>query len=172
VITRQRARLKRILAEADGYLELGMPQQALVAIDRLESEANRHSRALYLRGEALKELGRFEEAIEPLLNAADQAPSNLSTWLALGWCYKRTGRLDLAIDSLERATEFNDSEAIIPYNLACYYSLSHDKARALDCLARSFTMNANYREMVAHERDFDPIRDDPEFQSLIESTIV
>ena len=46
----------------------------------------------------------------------------LSLWLALGWCYKRIGRIDLAIESLEEALSIEPNDALIHYNLACYWS--------------------------------------------------
>ena len=46
---------------------------------------------------------RYFEALLPLERASRLAPEDIRVRLALGWCYKRTGRLDLAIDSLEKA---------------------------------------------------------------------
>ncbi len=43
---------------------------------------------------------------------------------ALGWCYKRLARLDLAIHSLEQALVDDPECALLHYNLACYSSLA------------------------------------------------
>ena len=51
-------------------------------------------------------------------------PENVRAWLALGWCHKRTGRIDLAIDALEAARNADPDEPLILYNLACYWSLA------------------------------------------------
>jgi hypothetical protein len=55
---------------------------------------------------------------------------------------------------------------VVQYNLACYWSLAGGKRRALDYLARALALDSRYRDMVHDERDFDPIRSDPEFQAL------
>lgn len=163
----QRVRRKRILREAEGYLELGMAEHTLAALSRLDTESTGRSDALYLEGEALRSLDRFAEALIPLEAAADVAPSNIHIWLALAWCYKRTDQLHRAIESLEHALEADSEEALLLYNLACYWSLSGDAEQSVSYLASALDLDANYRELVAEETDFDPIRNRPEFQALL-----
>ena len=162
---RQRVRLKQLEREAEGYLELDMAEHALHALDRLE-DARPSPRALYLRGEALRELKRYEQAIRPLRRAARAGPDNVHVWLALGWCYKRTGQIGSAVQTMERAVEAEPGNALVHYNLACYLSLAGDKDRALAHLSRAFARDARYRRLVHDEPDFDPIRSDPDFQAL------
>lgn len=163
-----RIRLQRILREVEGYLEIDMPQAALEALDRIKEPGTFRGQQLYLTGEALRALERYSDAIAPLEQAADLQPSNLRIWLALGWCRKRTGRLDLAIEALERAEEVAPDEAVVPYNLACYWSLAGKKDQALTYLSRAIAMDPEFRERIHDEPDFDPIRSDPEFRSLSE----
>ena len=91
---------------------------------------------------------------------------NLHTWLALGWCHKRNQRIDLAIQALEEAMSVDPTEAIIHYNLACYWSLANNPKLAVEYLAEAFTIDPNYRDLVADEPDFDPIRGDHDFRML------
>jgi hypothetical protein len=60
----------------------------------------------------------------------------------------------------------DSGEAIIHYNLACYWSLARNKRYALKYLAQAFEIDAKYRDLVHDEPDFDFVRDDPDFQSL------
>lgn len=161
-----RIRLQRTLREAEGYLELDMPQAALQVLSRIESPGTFRGHFAYLQGEAYRSLDRFSESIDWLRKASDFSPSNTHVWLALGWCHKRTGRLDLAIEDLEHALEADASQAIIHYNLACYWSLAGNKKQSLGYLARAIRMDANYRDLAADEHDFDSLREDPEFQAL------
>jgi tetratricopeptide (TPR) repeat protein len=163
----QRVRSKRILREAEGYLELGMAEHALAALGRLDADSIGRSDALYLEGEALRSLDRFADALIPLEAAADVAPSNIHVWLALAWCYKRTEQLARAIDALEQALEVDPQEALLLYNLACYWSLAGDAEQSVAYLGKAFDLDASYRELVADEADFDPIRNRPEFQALL-----
>ena len=93
-------------------------------------------------------------------------PDNFHTWLALGWCNKRIGRLDLAIQSLEEALLVAPDQAIIHYNLACYWSLVNNSKLALRYLTQAFEIDPGFRDLVAGETDFDPIRDHPGFLEL------
>lgn len=158
--------LERAQLEAEGYLELGMTEHALAALERRPDLVQRSSRGCYLLGESLRELHRYEEAINPLRRGTALAPEEMHNWLALGWCYKRIGKLKFAIESLEHALEHEPREAILHYNLACYWSLAHDPSRALDYLAKALHLDINFRDMVDAEPDFDPIRCDPSFQLL------
>ena len=166
--SRERNRLERTLREAEGYFELGMPAHALAALQRRGKLVHADARGCYLLGEALRELDRWKEALYPLERSADLMPDDIHVWLSLGWCYKRTGQLLRAIDALEEALHVDPSVAILHYNLACYWSLAQNRRRALRHLTRAFEIDGNFRELVHAEPDFDPIRDDPGFQSLTE----
>ena len=163
---KHRVRLRRILTETEGYLELGMPQHALDTLDRLGGTKCFNSRAFYLKGESLRQLDRYREAVGPLRRAAEIAPSNLHVWLALGWCYKRLGHIHRAIFAMEEAIVVEPNEAIAHYNLACYLSLSGEKAQAVVQLTEALLLDPDYREMVDDEPDFDPIRSDAQFRAI------
>lgn len=167
----ERIRRQQFVLQAEGYLELGMPGHALEALARFGSPESLSDHALYLKGEGLRALGRFRDAIEPLARAAQGDPSNVHIWLALGWCYKRTGRIDLAIESLEEALVAEPGDALINYNLACYWSLANNKRQALAYLQRAFDLEDHYRVLVADESDFEAIRSDPGFQAMTRVTV-
>ena len=178
----ERIRRQRILNETEGYLELLMlfddaqaarvenrhriAERALASLDRLSEATRAGAIALHLRGQALRALDRFAEAVVPLRAAADLEPENLHIWLALGWCYKRSDHLDLAIDSLQEAITAKPGTAVVHYNLACYWSLAHNVEAALQHLTIAFELDPNFKELVHAEHDFDPIRNDPGFRQL------
>jgi tetratricopeptide (TPR) repeat protein len=171
------------IREATGCLELasGLSEQWPVSAgprDRLAQRAletlapwvtggSHLAQILYLTGLAYRTMHRYAEAVPHLKAAAELDPENLSVWLALGWCFKRVDHLDDAIQSLESALEADHQEAIIHYNLACYWSLAGNPDRAIRYLSQSFDIDSRYRDLVATEADFDPIRDLPGFQELL-----
>ena len=75
----------------------------MAVVDRLGENATYSPQIQLIKGQALRTLEKFKEALAPLSVAAQGNPENIDTWLALGWCHKRTGRLDLAIEALEEA---------------------------------------------------------------------
>jgi Flp pilus assembly protein TadD len=163
---RSRIRLRQIEAEAEGYLELGMPHHVLETLARLGDATALSSHALYLQGEALKTLGRYAEALVPLVEAARIAPGKVHVWLSIGWCQKRIGRIRAAIEALEEALAVAPGEAIVHYNLACYFCLAGNKSRALAHLAEALLIDPAYRDRIGDESDFDAIRADADFQAL------
>ncbi len=164
--SRNRIRRMKLQHQAEGYLELGMWQQALDALNRLGDSGDADLHTLYLQGEAWRGLGRYAEALDVLGRVTKAEPENVHAWLAVGWCYKRSGRIDLAIDALEAARAADPEEPLIQYNLACYWSLAGGKRQALAYLERVLAMDASYRGLIDGEADFDSLRSDPDFQAL------
>ena len=177
-----RLRRQQILREAEGYLDLitvfgdrwpcrldsrdRIALRVLATLDRIEAPGGMLGQISYLRGQALRAMQRYNDAVVPLALAAELEPQNVHVRLALAWCYKRCRRLDLAIQALEEALEADPAYAIVHYNLACYWSLANNAKLALLYLSQAFDLDPEYREMVGKERDFDPIRHHPHFQSL------
>jgi len=183
-----RLRRQQLIREAEGYVEfmtLGgdrwslsqvnreqLGAQALAILAKLDPQSGQRVHALLLTGLVYRAMGHHAEAIEPLIAANKLDSGNLHVGLALGWCYKRIQRLDLAIDALSEALQANEQEAILHYNLACYWSLLGNAGSAVRSLAQAFELDGEYRDRVAGESDFDPIRAHPDFQSLVSSVIV
>ncbi len=151
---------------AEGYLELGQPAFALAELRRRGKLIHGNAHGCYLMGECLRELQNYADAIYPLARSAALEPQHLAVWLALGWCYKRTGQLQRAIDALEQGLDHEPREAVLHYNLACYWSLARQRDRALDCLSHALELDVAYRALIDDEPDFDPLRNDPEFRSI------
>jgi tetratricopeptide (TPR) repeat protein len=155
------------MEEAEGYIDLGMREHALRALQKRGALVHGNGRACYLLGEALRELARYEEALLPLQRSADLLPDDIHVLLAMGWCYKRTGQLGKAIEALEKASRIDPGEAVLHYNLACYWSLARNRTLALRCLGRALEIDSNFRDMVPDEPDFNALRHDPAFIQLV-----
>jgi tetratricopeptide (TPR) repeat protein len=161
----------RLLLEAEGYLELGLPQRCLEILQARSDWATMQFEACFLMGEAFRALNRFREALRPLEQAAALRPSNIHVAFAQGWCYKRTNRLAQAIDALQRAVRFHPEVPLLHYNLACYWSLAGNLGQTLETLAEAFKLDPDLRNQVASEPDFDPVRNQPAFQRLLAQAV-
>ncbi len=157
----------RKLDEAEGYLMLDLPLKALEILESRDDWATMKFEANLLMGESLRSLDRCREALVPLQVAATLRPGDLGVAMALGWCFKRTNRLAQAIDALERAAIENADEALLHYNLACYWSLAGDPAKAVRSLAEALDLNQDLRHQLDQESDFDAIRDSAEFGRVV-----
>ena len=74
--------------------------------------------------------------------------------------------MDLAIQALEEALLVDSEEAIVHFNLACYWSLAERAQQSLAHLSQAFALDFKYRDLVDEEKDFDPIRSHPDFLAL------
>lgn len=182
VVAVERIRRQQLLREAEGYLDLiglfddweppapirqRLAQRSLDMLDRLAERNAPNPHTHLLRGLALRAAERYAEAVEPLQAAVAADPSMIEAWLTLGWCFKRCGRLRSAIEALKEALVVDPDKAIIYYNLACYWSLAGNVTFALQHLERALALDPKYRAQTERETDFDPIRNDPGFQSLV-----
>ena len=88
----------RALIAADGFLQLELPDQALAEVEALGDAGPLESARLYLVGQCLMGLGRFDDAIEPLRAAAGTipAPWDGQAWEALSVCFRECGQPELA----------------------------------------------------------------------------
>lgn len=165
----EQIRRKHLLREAEGYLELGLFQQALEVLERLP-EADRESfQALLIRAEILRHAEQHQAALEIFSRIIEQDPDNVGILLSMGWCHKRVGRIDLACADLEKAKLVDPENALVLYNLACYYSLAGKNREALSHLEQALRQNPDLRKLIDGESDFDPLRSDPDFIRLVYS---
>jgi tetratricopeptide (TPR) repeat protein len=178
---------QQLVREAEGYLDLAsaladqwplpipvrdrLVHRALGVVDRLGESAAISPQIQLIKGQALRMLELYQDALTPLSAAAEADPQNIDTWLALGWCHKRTGRLDLAIESLEEALDLEPGSALVNYNLACYWSLARNKRQALAYLSQALSLDGGFRHKIDEEHDFDPLRADPDFQAITSITV-
>jgi hypothetical protein len=56
----------------------------------------------------------------------------------------------------------------VAYNTACCASLAGDRETAFEFLRRAIAGWPGFREQAERDTDFDPIRDDPEFEAVID----
>lgn len=160
----------RQLEAARGYLLLEMPDQAFAALEKIANPALVAFDYHHLRGETLRSKQHYAEALPELEQAHQLRPKDLDVLMAMAWCYKRTDQLSRAIAAMNEAYQAHSDEPIVLYNLSCYYALAGNKTQALTWLARALRMAPHLRRLIAGESDFDPIRHDEDFLSLLAMT--
>lgn len=157
-------RREKLLDAARGYLTLEMPDHALSELDDVPKPEESFFDWNLLRGEALRQKTDYHEALKSYSYALAEKPDDLTVILGMAWCYKRTDQLDKAIAALEELSRSCSDDAIVQYNLACYFALDGNKDQALSWLGRALRTDGSYRKLIANETDFDQLRDDPDFQ--------
>ena len=182
--TIERVQRKQLMRTAEGYLDLIMAfddcwpleqehrevlaERAIDALEKIKSPLGHKPYILYLKGQACRASSNYRKAVHHLQQSAQLDPDNIHTFLALGWCYKRMERTDLAIEAMETAVQIDNESAIAHYNLACYWALAQQVKMAVLHLSNAFDLNPEYRDFVDLESDFDSIREDPDFLSSLD----
>jgi tetratricopeptide (TPR) repeat protein len=159
-------RIRERLDEAEGFLDLDLPQHSLRILESRAEWPGLQFEACLLKGEALRRLHRHREAINSLETAYSLCPGDSRVALALAWCYKRTNKLAQAIDALEHARRSHPESALLHYNLACYWSLAGNHGKALSELRAALDLQPDLRNLLADEEDFHLLRGTPEFERL------
>jgi tetratricopeptide (TPR) repeat protein len=80
-------------------------------------DADDLSRVLLYLSTSLKELDRYEEAVEPLERAVALEPGESAHHNLLGYCFYKLGRHDEAVDCFKRAVEIDPRSALDWSNL-------------------------------------------------------
>jgi tetratricopeptide (TPR) repeat protein len=81
---------------------------------------------------------------------------------------KNRGNVSEAIEHLKRAAKKNGGGRV-DFMLACCYAQTGDSAVSLAHLKKAIEEDQQHRILARHDRDFDPLRESPEFQELLAS---
>jgi tetratricopeptide (TPR) repeat protein len=81
---------------------------------------------------------------------------------------KNRGTVSEAIEHLKRAAKKNGGGRV-DFLLACCYAQTGESAVSLAHLKKAIEEDQRHRILARHDRDFDPLRETPEFQELLAS---
>jgi HEAT repeat protein len=147
---------------------LRIREETLVALHRLGEKAPLEE---YLRDARRDADAAFKGT------TADQKFKGTYQLFSLGLLYHRLKRYDDAIGVyLERLRVIEDEKIdkardewffTTLYNLACEYSLTGDRARALEWLGKAVRAGYQDREWMKKDKDLDPIRGEEAYQKLM-----
>jgi serine/threonine protein kinase/Flp pilus assembly protein TadD len=161
--------------------------RALFASDRSEEAAALIERALEANGDdynvyvpygnVLRRLGRAKteeyqnlrtRMMGVLERQLETVPDDVRARILLANLYAEFNRADDATRQVETAVTLRPGDANVLYNAACCYAILVRKPEALETLQRAFEAGYGNREWVARDPDFSSLKDEPEFQRLIQ----
>lgn len=165
---------RRRIEEAEGFLELDLPQRALAALDAASNSAKASFEWHDLAAKAYLNTERYAEAVPHLFSALDLNPSAVPLHLALATCFKKTNQFARAIEAMRTAEKHcrrgsnADSHASVGFGLAGCFALARRKGDMLHWLERSLNEDGKLRRNLLTDPDFDEYRRDPDFISLLQ----
>lgn len=94
-----------------------------------------------MKGVNLREIGRYEEAMESFMTALNLAPGHVRTYSEIGITYGKRGRFDESIGWLSKAIEIDPSLDIAYNNRGYSYFMAGDYGKAIDDFNRAVVLN-------------------------------
>ena len=110
------------LAAAEGWLELGAPEEAFNELNQLSPTARDHPDGLHLLWATHAANEDWQAALDVSEQLVTSAPDVSAGWIHRAYATRRQtgGSLETAWLALYPAAKLFPKEPIIPYNLACY----------------------------------------------------
>ena len=149
---------KRTLVAAQGYCELGMPDDAIAELDLLPSAVAEEPSVVELRLVILMQARRWEGALEASRRLCALHPVETSGFIHAAFCLHELGRSAEARETLLAGPPALRKEATFFYNLACYECALGALDEAREHLARSFAMDEKFRAYARTDSDLEPLR--------------
>jgi tetratricopeptide (TPR) repeat protein len=149
--------------------KLGRNEDAVASYDQALKIKPDYHQVWYNRGYALVKLGRYEDAVASYEQALKIKPDNHQAWYNRGIALCQLGRNEDAVASYDQAVKIKPDKHQAWYNKACSYALQGNIEQVIENLQKAINLNPDKtREMAKTNSNFDRIRDDERFQTLIQ----
>jgi tetratricopeptide (TPR) repeat protein len=89
-------------------------------------------------------------------------------YAAMGMSYFIGGKFEEATASSRKAIELSPGDPVMLYNCTCFYSRLGEIDRALGALRQAIAAGYSNVEWAKQDPDLNPLRDNPDFQTLME----
>jgi adenylate cyclase len=121
---------------------------------------------------ALGEMAKLREAAKHMVSesqvAVQQDPSNGAALGILAGGYALLGEKEKTREWIDRAMLVDPDNLNMRYNFACVLAIMGDRESALKMLQSALSLAGAYQVRIAEtDTDFDSIRDDPRFQTML-----
>jgi len=151
--------LHRRIAAAQGYLELGLHEEAREELAALPVEA--HGRVDVIEIALLCLMGehRWEEAFALASKLCLEEPSEPGGFIHAAFCLHEMGRTAEALDFLGRGPAALRTKPVYFYNMGCYHAKLAQVDKALRYLRQAFEMDGTLRRYARKDPDLAVLRE-------------
>jgi tetratricopeptide (TPR) repeat protein len=161
------AEVQKHIEYASGYLDLKMLGDALRETDAALALQPHNPRAIAMKSAILWHENRLQEAEPFIAELAEMNPRDSGIWINLAYIRRRVHSLDAAVETLHHAFDANPRDALAHFNMACYRAVQNRTEEALTLLQNALSLDPKLRDLAKAEPDFQPLRELPVFQKLI-----
>lgn len=152
----------QFLLAATGWIELDLPAEADGELNRIAARHQQHPEVLEVRWQACAAQAQWDRAVTIAATLVAVAPERDLGWIHRAYALRRAsdGGLTKAWEVLRPAFDKFPTNALIPYNLACY-------AAQLGRLPEAWEWLAKARHIAGDDRDLVQMAlSDPDLEAL------
>ncbi|GAB4240585.1 MAG: hypothetical protein OHK005_02850 [Candidatus Methylacidiphilales bacterium] len=150
--------LAKCLSAAEGFLSLGMPEEAEEELARVAEAGALDETYWRLAVAVAMARKQWMEGVERARQLIKMNPSGPDGYLHLAFCLHELGQTREARDALTQGPPRLKTTPIYFYNLACYEAQLGNVAEARTVLERAIRLEPAYREIAEKDPDLDPLR--------------
>jgi tetratricopeptide (TPR) repeat protein len=149
--------LQHYINAAQGYLELGMADEALAELERVPEEDRTHEDVAQLRVYILMRARRWDEALAACEALRTGRPELPLGYIHGAFCLHELGRTAEAMALLQEGPASLLREPVYFYNLGCYHAVLGNPEEAQNYLQMSFNMDDKFREIARYDPDLEGV---------------
>jgi predicted Zn-dependent protease len=143
----------RFVVEAQGYLELGMLDDAADALEQIPPENKTSLPVVALRVEIFQAAKRWSDMEAVCGYLVGLEPDNPQWWLRWGYATRRAKDEKAAAKLLKHALRKFPDEPCLLYNLGCYLCVMGKLDEARQALKQTFSLDKSFRLLAVDDPD-------------------
>lgn len=144
---------ERLIAAAEGYLQLQMADEALIELEKLTGKEAHSGRAMELQLAGLMMAAEWSLGAKVAMQLCKMSPQQTSYFLHAGYCLHECGDTLLARSILESGPISLQNDALFHYNMGCYCAVLGELADAKEYVSKSFELDPKLREQAEEDDD-------------------
>ncbi|MEO6005862.1 MAG: hypothetical protein ABIZ04_25805 [Opitutus sp.] len=149
----------RRLQYTEGYLSLGMLDEAAAELDAVTSEDQGSDEVLELTIDLHSARHHWDRAVTAAQEYVRRQPDDPKGWISWAFALRRlTNITDAEQVLLQAESRIGTTCALVHYNLACYRCQLGDRAGALQRLAVACRMEAHWKRAALEDPDLAPLK--------------
>ena len=149
---------ERRISFAQGYLALGMVNEAAAELEQLPPSAAQQPAALAVRLAVLHEQKKWIEVRDLSRAMVQHTPGEPALWVSWAYATRRAESLEAAEKVLREAEARHPAEPTIQFNLGCYACQRGDLNSARAHVDRAIAIDSKFAELAATDPDLAPLR--------------
>ena len=150
---------QRHVLASSGYLELGMLDDAALALEEIEPEDKNRTEVLGARVVLYIAAKKWDMAAAVASHLVKVEPENEAWWINLAYSVRRSEGVEKAEAILLRAQTIHPKVAMIAFKLACYASVTGRMEDAKERLRNAIELNKDVRLLALDDEDLRPLWD-------------